>query len=186
MCESRQSLPDCQFPLQPHCTHRQSAALQPGEQKARIAEAAKKTYVIPYSTKDRVSERSIERYLRLYRLGGYEALVPRQAKKPALNSRIPAVYLEKAAALKREHQDRAISTIITLLETANEVPQGVLKRSTVYDYFRRLGLDRKNDPGSQPWLPALYAQAPQCPLAGGCVPSSLSSRHPGQKREKSI
>lgn len=117
--------------------------LQPGEQKARIAEAAKKTYVIPYSTKDRVSERSIERYLRLYRLGGYEALVPRQAKKPALNSRIPAVYLEKAAALKREHQDRAISTIITLLETANEVPQGVLKRSTVYDYFRRLGLDRK-------------------------------------------
>ena len=56
--------------------------------------------------------------------------------------RVPREALELAAALKRESPRRAISTFIDILERSGQVERGTLKRSTVYDYFTRLGLTR--------------------------------------------
>lgn len=116
--------------------------LAPGETQALIEDAAKKTYKIPYSTRVQVSTRTVERYLNLYRQGGYEALVPKYLSGKASATRIPIEYLDKAAALKRENPRRSILQIIETLEMANVVPEGILKESTVYDYFRKLGLTR--------------------------------------------
>jgi hypothetical protein len=78
------------------------------------------------------SERSIERFIKLYSEGGYEALKP--AKRGRKN-RIPLEYMEKAANLRIENPKRSIELIIFMLEQSGEVPIGVLKKSTVYDYF---------------------------------------------------
>lgn len=117
--------------------------LNPGETQMLLLEAAKKTYQIPFSTKTQISLRTIERYLNLYRNGGYEALIPKYLSEKRGSYRIPREYMEKAAALKRENMKRPILQIIDTLEMSGEVPKGILKRSTVYDYFVKLGISKE-------------------------------------------
>lgn len=112
-----------------------------GETSALIREAASKIYHIPGSRNTRVSARTIERYLKQYREGGYEALMPiSTGNRP---TRIPQEYFDLAAALKRENLKRPVTQIIETLEMSNKVPKGVLKRSTLYDYFEREGLTKE-------------------------------------------
>jgi transposase InsO family protein len=115
--------------------------LLPGETAALIREAAAKTYLIPGSIKTKVGIRTLERYIRDYRRGGFEALMPqyRGSRKP----RIVPEYLEQAMLLKKENPKRSCVQIIEILELAEKVPKGVLKRSTLYDHFEKHGLNRK-------------------------------------------
>lgn len=113
--------------------------LRPGETMELIREAASRHYTIPGSCRTQVGERTIQRYLALYREGGLDALMPKPRKYAG---RVPREALELAAALKRESPRRAISTIIDILESSGQVERGTLKRSTVYDYFTRLELTR--------------------------------------------
>lgn len=91
-----------------------------------------------------VGLRTLERYLQLYEQGGIEALKPQPRHR---SRRVPLEYLKAAADLKRENMQRSIEMIITLLEQSGRVPTGVLKRSTVYDFFTQEHLTR-------PFLPA--------------------------------
>ena len=61
--------------------------------------------------------------LRLYRAGGYEALVPQPRK---VSPRTPARVLELAIALKRENPDRTAAQVHAILTAAGEtgVPSG--------------------------------------------------------------
>lgn len=112
-----------------------------GETTEIIREAADKIYQIPGSRKTRVSTRTIERYLKQYREGGFEALMPKSTRSRA--TRIPQEYIELAVALKRENLKRPVNQIIEILEMSGEVPKGVLKRSTLYDHFEREGLTKE-------------------------------------------
>lgn len=112
-----------------------------GEIADLIREAAGKIYQIPGSRKTRVSTRTIERYLRQYRQGGYDALMPK-SKSPR-STKIPQEYFELALDLKRENLKRPVSQIIEILEMSGRVPKGILKRSTLYDYFEREGLTKE-------------------------------------------
>jgi len=87
----------------------------------------------------KVGLRTLERYLQLYEQGGFEALKPNSRGR---SRKIPLEYLEAAASLKRENMQRSINMIITLLEQAGKVPKGVLKPSTVYDFFTQKRLTR--------------------------------------------
>lgn len=87
-----------------------------------------------------VSERTLERFIKLYSEGGHKALEP--AKRGRQNC-IPAEYMEKAAKLRIENPKRSIDLIIFMLEQSGEVPQGVLKSSTIYDYFVKKGITNK-------------------------------------------
>jgi len=115
--------------------------LPPGQIQEMINEAAQKTYAIPYSNRTKVSIRSIERYLQDYRTGGFEALKPK--KRSGRKSRIPEEYLKLAAVLKKESPRRSCEQIIKTLELSGKVPAGILKRSTVYDYFEKHELTRR-------------------------------------------
>jgi len=115
--------------------------LPPGQIQAMITEAAQKTYAIPYSNRTKVSIRSIERYLQDYRTGGFEALKPKT--RSGRKSRIPEEYLKLAAVLKKESPRRSCEQIIKTLELSGKVPAGILKRSTVYDYFEKHELTRR-------------------------------------------
>ncbi len=109
--------------------------LAPGQVQELIREAAQKTYQIPYSNRTNVSVRTIERYLSLYRQEGFEGLKPQVHSNR--KSRIPEHYLQQAAMLKKENPRRSCEQIIRTLELAGDVPTGVLKRSTVYDYLEK-------------------------------------------------
>lgn len=112
-----------------------------GETTELIREAASKIYQIPGSRKTRVSIRTIERYLKQYREGGFEALMPKYTGPRS--TRIPQEYFDLALALKRENLKRPATQIIEILEMSGKVPKGVLKRSTLYDYFERKGLTKE-------------------------------------------
>ncbi|MEW5922208.1 MAG: hypothetical protein AB1796_14950 [Bacillota bacterium] len=98
-----------------------------------------KIILIPGSRKTRVSPRTIERYLKNYREGGYDALMP---KTHTSTTRIPKEYLDLAISLKQENLKRPVTQIIETLELSGKVPQGLLKRSTLYDHFDRLGFTK--------------------------------------------
>lgn len=115
--------------------------LPPGQTQVLVDGAAKKTYAIPYSNRTTVSVRSIERYLQDYRTGGFEALKPKT--RSGRQSRIPEEYLKLAAVLKEESPKRSCEQIIKTLELSGKVPTGILKRSTVYDYFEKHKLTRR-------------------------------------------
>lgn len=111
-----------------------------GETSELIREAAAKIYQIPGSRKTRVSARTIERYLKNYREGGYDALMPKTHKG---TTRIPKEYLDLAISLKQENLKRPVTQIIETLELSGKVPKGLLKRSTLYDHFDRLGFTKE-------------------------------------------
>ncbi|MDD5487023.1 MAG: DDE-type integrase/transposase/recombinase [Dehalococcoidales bacterium] len=115
--------------------------LPPGQIQALINEAAQKTYQIPYSNRSKVSVRSIERYLQAYRKKGFEGLKPRT--RTGRQTRIPEEYLKLAALMKKENPRRSCEQIIKTLELSGKVPEGVLKRSTVYDYLDKCELTRR-------------------------------------------
>lgn len=83
--------------------------------------------------------RTLERYLKLYREGGKEALKPKQRERA---NTIPTSYLDEAVKLRKENMSRSIHLIITMLEESGRVPKGILKPSTVYDYFTKKDLTR--------------------------------------------
>jgi putative transposase len=115
--------------------------LLPGQIQALINEVAGKTYQIPYSSRNTVSVRSIERYLQSYRQEGFAGLKPKE--RSGRNTRIPEEYLKLAAILKKENPRRSCEQIIKTLELSGKVPDGVLKKSTVYDYLEKQELTRR-------------------------------------------
>jgi len=90
-------------------------------------------------TGEEIGVRTLERYLKLFREGGKEALKPMQR---ARSNSISRSYLKAAVDLRKENPSRSIHLIITMLEESGRVPKGILKPSTVYDYFTKEKLTR--------------------------------------------
>lgn len=116
--------------------------LLPGELKAYMDEVARQAYDIPGSTRQQVSVRTLERYLSLYRKGGYDALKP-QVKSSKGTTRIPAAVLQKAVELRKERPERSVEQIIFLLEEHCVVPKGSVAYSTLSRQLRQVGATRQ-------------------------------------------
>lgn len=116
--------------------------LLPGELKAYMEEVGKQAYDIPGSTRQQVSVRTLERYLSLYRKGGYEALKP-QPKSSKGSTMISAAVLQKAVELRKERPERSVEQIIFLLEEHSVVPRGSVAYSTLARQLRQAGATRK-------------------------------------------
>lgn len=115
--------------------------LLPGELKAYLEETASQIYEIPGSTRNKVSTRTLERYLSLYRKGGYDALKP-QAKSSKGRTAIPAPVLQQAIALRKERPERSVEQIIFMLEENGIVDRGSLANSTLARQLRLAGASR--------------------------------------------
>lgn len=100
--------------------------LSQGEQAALLREIASHTYDIPYSQTKKVSLRTLERYLKAYREGGWEALLPPVRADKLQCKQIAPDVLEKAIALKRENPTRSVRQIMAILELARFVEPGAL------------------------------------------------------------
>lgn len=109
--------------IAPVVTRRLSA----GEQAVLLREISNHTYEIPYSQSKTVSVRSLERYLKKYREGGWEALLPSARADKLQCKQIAPDVLEKAISLKRENPTRSVRQIMAILELAKFVEPGTLK-----------------------------------------------------------
>jgi putative transposase len=116
--------------------------MAPGELKAYLEQAANQTYHIPGSFKTKVSMRTLERYLSLYRHGGWDALKPK-ARVKKLNPRIPAAILQEAIRLRRERPERSVEQIIFILRESGLIEPGTVAASTLSRYLKKAGADRK-------------------------------------------
>ncbi len=115
--------------------------LLPGELKAYLEETASQIYEIPGSARNKVSTRTLERYLSLYRKGGYDALKP-QAKSSKGRTTIPAPVLQQAIELRRERPERSVEQIIFMLEENGIAEKDSLANSTLARQLRLAGASR--------------------------------------------
>jgi putative transposase len=86
-----------------------------------------------------VSDVTLWRWLRAWRGGGFEALVPAVRRQP---NRTPAELLEAAEALKREAPKRTAVQVVRILAEAG---RGPVSSRTIQRHFARLGLDVRPD-----------------------------------------
>ena len=115
-------------------TGTQLSARQRGQ---RIRELAAAGHDGPGGGKVAISEQTIRRWVRWWRAGGFEALVPAPAR---VSPRTPAEVLALAVALKRENPERTAVQITRILRAqAGWAPSD----RTVQRHFVRLELDRE-------------------------------------------
>lgn len=117
--------------------------LESGEQAKLLKDIASHSYDIPYSTTKSVSIRTLERYIKAYREGGWDALKPSLRADQLISKTIEPEVLEKAIVLKKENPARSVRQIMAILELAKFVQPGDLKESTLSKQFRRRGMTKK-------------------------------------------
>jgi putative transposase len=86
-----------------------------------------------------ISAPSVRRWLRAWRAGGFEALVPAVRSQP---TRTPAEILDAAVVSKREAPRRTAAQVSRALAEAGV---GVVSARTLQRHFARLGLNRSPD-----------------------------------------
>ena len=92
------------------------------------------THTDPFGNQVRISPETLDRWIRRYRAGGFEALVPAPRR---LAARTDAQVLELAASLKRENPTRTAAQVARILRTATGWAPS---ESTLLRHFHRLDL----------------------------------------------
>ncbi len=87
-------------------------ALSARARGALVRALAEREHTDPFGTRVRISRPTIDRWVRAWRAGGFEALVPQPAK---VTARTPAEVLGVAAALKRENPGRTAAQVARIL-----------------------------------------------------------------------
>lgn len=90
------------------------------------------------SVQENLSERTLRRWLFLYKHEGYQGLVPK-SKPGNKNSSVTERIVDEAVILRREVPTRSIRQIITILEMEGLVQPGQIKRSTLQDHLMKRG-----------------------------------------------
>ncbi len=116
------------------------ASLTTRQRGALVRQLAAGEHVGPTGAKVRVSRVSLDRWIRAWRLGGFDALVPsaRHAEP-----RTPAPVLEMAVALKREVPARTAAQVTAILTEHGALV--VPSARTLQRHFARLELNTRPD-----------------------------------------
>jgi putative transposase len=109
-------------------------------QRGRLVRAlAEREHLGPHGEPVRVSRQTIDRWIRAWRAGGFDALVPEPRR---VEPRTGAEVLELAAALKREAPARTAAQVAAILRAhAGWAPSD----RTLQRHFARLGLTTRPD-----------------------------------------
>lgn len=103
-----------------------------------VRELAERIHQGPFGEPVQVSRQTIDRWIRWWRVGGFEALVPTPAR---VTPRTPAEVLAMAAALKREHPQRTAAQVTRILRAQSGWAPS---ERTLQRHFVRLELDRQS------------------------------------------
>lgn len=110
------------------------AALSTKQRGKMVRELASREHIDPFGRRVRISRQTIDRWIRDWRSGGFDALVPNPRQ---CTPRTPAEVLELAVALRRENPQRTAAAIQRILRTQlGWAPD----ERTLQRNFHRLGL----------------------------------------------
>jgi transposase InsO family protein len=109
-------------------------ALSTKQRGRLVREIAGRTHTDPFGNRVDISRETLDRWIRRYRGGGFEALVPEPRR---LAARTDAQVLELAASLKRENPTRTVAQVARILRTATGWAPS---ESTLLRHFHRLEL----------------------------------------------
>ena len=115
-------------------------ALTSRERGRLVRALAEVEHTGPFGGKVRVSRTSLDRWVRAWRTGGFDALVPTPANA---EPRTPAAVLDLAAALKRENPGRTAVQVAAILN--EHAPGSAPSPRTLQRLFARLGLNTRPD-----------------------------------------
>ena len=118
-------------------------ALSKAERGALVRALAEMEHVTPDGRRVRVARSTLDEWIRMWRSGGFEALVPRPRRVPL---RTDAQVLALAEQLKREIPARTAEQVVRVMAEAGTPPPSV---RTVQRHLARLGLHTRPD-GSPP------------------------------------
>jgi len=110
------------------------AGLSTKQRGKLVREIASGVHTDPFGNRVGYSRDTLDRWIRRFRAGGFEELVP-SARKPA--ARTDARILELAAALKRENPDRTAAQVARILRASSGWAPS---ESTLLRHFHRLEL----------------------------------------------
>jgi putative transposase len=122
------------------------AHLPPGSKGIgkRLAEKAEQSYSIPHSTRCRVAAETLRHWLKIYRKGGYDALLPRKRKDAGQSHALPQEVADLLCQTKEDKPDLSVQLVIKEAIASGKVPEGLpLPLSTVHRLLSRAGLMRK-------------------------------------------
>ena len=125
--------------------------LQPGSKGlyARIEQKAAGEYSIPGSTRTRVAGETIRDWLKAYRRGGFDALLPKPRADRGQSRSLPPEVLDVLLQIKEGNPKLSVQLVIRAARQRPEVPEDLpLPNSTVHRLFVRHGLMDK--PRSEP------------------------------------
>jgi len=96
-----------------------------GKRRQMLEHLAAKSWFLESGEVITVKPETIRYWLRIYRLGGFEALKDKPRKDRGIRA-IPKDLIEKACKLKLEVPERSIERIITIMENMQLAPPGPL------------------------------------------------------------
>lgn len=111
----------------------------------RIEDKAGAEYTIPGTTRTRVAAETIRDWLKRYRAGGFDALVPKPRADRGRARTIPDAIAERLVAIKEQHPKFSVPVVIEHARASGDIPQHLtLAPSTVHRLLARAGLMRKD------------------------------------------
>ena len=134
------------------------------ERGALVRALALRLHAHPSGDLRQVGRSTLDDWIRAYRRGGFQALVPKQR---ASVPRTPSALLEQAEALRRENPRRTCAQIRRIITAANG-GRGP-SRSTIERHLRRLGLSRAALLGEREAFGRFEASAPNELWVADCL-----------------
>jgi transposase InsO family protein len=119
--------------------------LDRAEKSRRRREILDRLHALPGGGHRRVSGRTLRRWVKAYREGGFEGLKPKPRRDRARPRALSPEVLARAVALKEELPERSVRQIVEMLAMDPETPvgPGELKVSTLARHLRLLGKTRR-------------------------------------------
>ena len=132
------------------CSTKDTPVAEEGTQKtlaAILREKADRQYEIPFSHRTRVAEETIRDWLKAWRKGGFEGLMPSPRTDAGVSRAIPEAIADSLLSIKEEHRDWSINLVIKEALAKGLVPNGIkLKPTTVNRLLSRHGLMEREVP----------------------------------------
>lgn len=122
--------------------------LMPGDKAIahQLKEKASRDYLIPHSDRTRIASETIRDWLKGYRKGGFDALLPSPRSDVGASRAIPQGVADLLVSIKEEHPDWSL-TLVVNEAVARGLPEGVrLKPTTVHRLMTAQGLMERQEP----------------------------------------
>jgi putative transposase len=111
----------------------------------RIREKAAADYTIPGSARTRVAPETLRDWLKRYRKGGFNALMPKPRADRGRSRALPQPVVDLLVGLKEDHPQFSVPLVIRAARATGDIPEALpLPPSTVHRLLARHGLMRKD------------------------------------------